>query len=531
MTWCVLPVLLLTVKCVSVYTASVLDCDFEQGICGYTQDTTDDVDWTLQRGQPGTTNTGPDNDHTYGNSSGHFVYLEASNLHSGDTARLVSQAFTVTDDKCLTFFYNMYGSDIDRLNVYLQNNNQPNTKITLWSRRGQQQSSGADWGKASVNLPQTSQGSYVRLVFEAIIGQSYRSDIAIDDISLGDNCNISSLTTQSTTTLITKITTKTTTKQTSPSPSTSTFTTRTASVSVPSTSPHLSTTPDLHVNSELTLTSSLPSVHPGLTKSLTINCSFSRATHSDVTSLVSLIISHKSTSGVETELATITELSNNQPDVTSALGSQVKGHIRAGAATADLSLEFTYPTAASLGRYTCKGFGFDHKGHPKVMTSEVNVARFTADCDKEVLPELRELDLRLHNLTATLFPASRRLGNHTYYLSVPVVRDVTLALSLCGAVGGVPAEVRSGSEVSAILNLTRDVDNVDVTTVLLGSRRGVNATWEFLTSRDPMTYFDWGNPSNDVVTGDCLFLGNSGKMQDGVCSDLSMVRLACEVVA
>ena len=98
-----------------------------------------------------------------------------------------------------------------------------------------------------------------------------------------------------------------------------------------------------------------------------------------------------------------------------------------------------------------------------------------------------------------------------------------------GGSGGYLAEVKSRSDVDAILNLAWDANNVDVTTVLLGSRR-VNGTWEFLTSGDPMTYFDWGDHSNGDAKGDCLFLGESKKMEERVCEDVSLTRVACEVI-
>lgn len=48
-----------------------VSCDFEdQNICGYSQDTTDQFDWTRQKGHTGTVSTGPSADHTYGTASG-----------------------------------------------------------------------------------------------------------------------------------------------------------------------------------------------------------------------------------------------------------------------------------------------------------------------------------------------------------------------------------------------------------------------------------------------------------------------------
>lgn len=47
-------------------------CDFEQGLCQYTQDTTDNFDWTRQVGSTSSSNTGPMNDHSYGTRYGNI---------------------------------------------------------------------------------------------------------------------------------------------------------------------------------------------------------------------------------------------------------------------------------------------------------------------------------------------------------------------------------------------------------------------------------------------------------------------------
>ena len=41
-------------------------CDFDTNICGWIQDRSDDFDWKRQSGQTGSSNTGPNTDHTTG---------------------------------------------------------------------------------------------------------------------------------------------------------------------------------------------------------------------------------------------------------------------------------------------------------------------------------------------------------------------------------------------------------------------------------------------------------------------------------
>lgn len=57
-------------------TGSVRSCGFEsRGICGYTQDTTDQFNWTWKAGRTSTSSTGPSNDHTYGTARGRFSFF------------------------------------------------------------------------------------------------------------------------------------------------------------------------------------------------------------------------------------------------------------------------------------------------------------------------------------------------------------------------------------------------------------------------------------------------------------------------
>ncbi|XP_036451600.1 MAM domain-containing protein 2 [Colossoma macropomum] len=150
-------------------------CNFETGLCGYTQDKQgDEADWVLVRGPTPTSYTGPKGDHTTG--AGHYLHIEASLMLAGHRARLSSSLLRGSrGPQCLLFFYHMYGSGTGQLSVLLHSDLEEKDRL-LWVRNGEQ---GISWFRASVSYQYDHQH---QIVFEATRGPSVRSDIAIDDI-------------------------------------------------------------------------------------------------------------------------------------------------------------------------------------------------------------------------------------------------------------------------------------------------------------------------------------------------------------
>lgn len=77
------------------------------------------------------------------------------------------------------FCYSMNGKDMGTLNVYQRFPNDPKpdqTQKRVWTKSGDQ---GSKWRCTYVNIPSKRQYS---IVFEAVRGDGYRSDIAVDDI-------------------------------------------------------------------------------------------------------------------------------------------------------------------------------------------------------------------------------------------------------------------------------------------------------------------------------------------------------------
>ncbi|KAG7526493.1 zonadhesin-like isoform X1 [Solea senegalensis] len=148
-------------------------CSFDNDLCSWNQMITDAFDWTWHSGSTPTPMTGPSADHTGG---GHYLYIEASSVTHGDTARLISSECLNTGPQCLQFWYHMYGSaDTMGLHVYQVQNR---ISSSIWRKRNDQ---GNAWHLAQVDL--TPSGAF-QIFFEGRRGSNDQSDVAIDDISL-----------------------------------------------------------------------------------------------------------------------------------------------------------------------------------------------------------------------------------------------------------------------------------------------------------------------------------------------------------
>ncbi|KAH3830591.1 hypothetical protein DPMN_103836 [Dreissena polymorpha] len=173
---------------ISTSTDNPTECDFDQStLCGYTQDKTDNFDWIWYSGHTTSADTGPNNDHTTGKSTGHYMYIETSLRYPNAIARLISPSYHLKGSgiQCLTFWYSMYGSTIKTLNVYVTASGHTNNRGSpAWTLSGNQ---GDQWKQAKFTIFPT--GNY-QIVFEGISGDYSDGDIAIDDImvTIGD-CN------------------------------------------------------------------------------------------------------------------------------------------------------------------------------------------------------------------------------------------------------------------------------------------------------------------------------------------------------
>ncbi|KAK3739889.1 hypothetical protein QZH41_007732 [Actinostola sp. cb2023] len=132
-------------------------CDFIDSYdCGLVQRTDDDFDWTM----------GWEDmyiDHLY-TMSGYKAKMETPLSYSFDGG-----------NKCLSFAYHLDGANVGSLRVYVGSQ-------MVWEKTGDQ---GWAWPKVLFKVP-VSSGSH-KVIFEATVGTSDSTDLAIDDIML-ENC-------------------------------------------------------------------------------------------------------------------------------------------------------------------------------------------------------------------------------------------------------------------------------------------------------------------------------------------------------
>ncbi|XP_022097777.1 MAM and LDL-receptor class A domain-containing protein 2-like [Acanthaster planci] len=159
---------------------SPYDCNFEQGLCSYTQSQDDDFDWTRSQGSTSSVDTGPSSDHTTDTAQGWYLYIETSSPRvQNDRARLESNLIARNRPVCVEFWYHMYGADIDTLNVFVRPNG-TSLGQPLWSKSGTLDD---QWYLGQ--FPVSNSGPY-QIIYEGIVGGSYQADIAIDDLALYD---------------------------------------------------------------------------------------------------------------------------------------------------------------------------------------------------------------------------------------------------------------------------------------------------------------------------------------------------------
>ncbi|XP_050080253.1 zonadhesin-like [Anopheles maculipalpis] len=169
-------------------------CDFEaESLCGWSNDALHDFDWKRSDGtlNPRALRTGPKYDHTTMQpKAGHFMIVDSGEQLTNDTARFISPMFEpeLSIGACFQFYYHMYGESVGTLNVYVKPMTSDLYDVKpVFVLQGNQKNI---WHEGHVEVAQ--QTERFQIIIEASLGLRYKSDIAIDDVSLlqGDSCRV-----------------------------------------------------------------------------------------------------------------------------------------------------------------------------------------------------------------------------------------------------------------------------------------------------------------------------------------------------
>ncbi|XP_078483559.1 MAM and LDL-receptor class A domain-containing protein 1-like isoform X2 [Ciona intestinalis] len=165
------------------FETAIHSCDFQDpSICSFTQDNTDDFNWSRRKGATSSVNTGPTTDHTYQSDEGYYMYIEMSGRTHGDIARLISPLYALDQGThCVQFYYHMLGKDIGSLILYQRADVKGDKDTWRWNLDGEQ---GPNWFLARVDVPSIYD---YKIVFHAVGGNDYYGDIAIDDVTIIPN--------------------------------------------------------------------------------------------------------------------------------------------------------------------------------------------------------------------------------------------------------------------------------------------------------------------------------------------------------
>ncbi|KAG8136358.1 hypothetical protein E2320_009309 [Naja naja] len=152
-------------------------CTFEKDFCSWNQSSADNFDWSRNKGPTPSPDTGPLYDHTTG--GGYYIYLEGNDARPGDVAHLVSPSCHLQGPMCFRFWYHMYGVARGmalRFYVILDDA----LPVLVWSET---ENKGNRWKAAEFSVVHKGR---VKILLEGMRGNDFRSDVAVDDISVQD---------------------------------------------------------------------------------------------------------------------------------------------------------------------------------------------------------------------------------------------------------------------------------------------------------------------------------------------------------
>ncbi|XP_074659249.1 uncharacterized protein LOC141911998 [Tubulanus polymorphus] len=158
-----------TANCKSAKCEVGISTEFEHGNQSLWSNVGTTANWTIKDIGTPSSNTGADDDHTLQDYTGHFIYIEASDLHENDEAILELNSVTSNATCKMHLWYNMFGATINTLSVTADGS-------TIFTISGNQ---GEGWKEAIATVPE---GDDITVRIHATRGLDYLGDICVDDV-------------------------------------------------------------------------------------------------------------------------------------------------------------------------------------------------------------------------------------------------------------------------------------------------------------------------------------------------------------
>uniref|UniRef100_A0A672TQ22 MAM and LDL receptor class A domain containing 1 n=1 Tax=Strigops habroptila TaxID=2489341 RepID=A0A672TQ22_STRHB len=153
-------------------------CTFENGRCGWQNSLADNFNWVL--GVSSSQNLRPPRDHTFGNISGQFLYLEATTVGlKNGKAHVKSSRWKESSGTCvMSFWYFKSPKAMGRTQVLIKTHD---GIVKKWSEAGNH---GDEWNKVELRLGKLRN---FEVIFEGVHTRGLGGGVAIDDIEF-TNC-------------------------------------------------------------------------------------------------------------------------------------------------------------------------------------------------------------------------------------------------------------------------------------------------------------------------------------------------------
>uniref|UniRef100_A0A8C3QSZ7 MAM and LDL receptor class A domain containing 1 n=1 Tax=Cyanoderma ruficeps TaxID=181631 RepID=A0A8C3QSZ7_9PASS len=153
-------------------------CTFENGRCGWQNSLADSFNWVLGVSSPQSLR--PPGDHTLGNRTGHFLYLEATAIGLiNEKAHVKSSIWKESSGTCvMSFWYFKSSNAMGHIQVLIKTDD---GIVKIWSESG---THGDEWNKVMLHLRKLRN---FEIIFEGIRTRDLIGGTAIDDIEF-HNC-------------------------------------------------------------------------------------------------------------------------------------------------------------------------------------------------------------------------------------------------------------------------------------------------------------------------------------------------------